>query len=341
MTITSKFNATTLEINNIDDLFITLYFLDLYDIFNKKAFSTNIVAPKEIQNMCNIICDSFKQDHLQIEDANITEHKSLENVNSKDVLLGFSAGLDSVFQAIWLKEHGYIVHLLFARNINTYENGQSWKYAKIIADKLNLDLIDINVKKKRNIEYSQAWPENPIKNQLILSVMVDICLNKSWKYISLGDDFDLSIDKAISGINTTDAKEVTYAYLDCIKTYVKGLEFLQIEKGNDKGKRLQKLFEYNLQDDYYSCVQAGRFNKSIRKRIQNKFGVQLLGNNCGCCRKCCMHNLIMHYTKMKQFPEKFIKHCWEKMYSTGCNADYEFFKPELSLETRISNLFSY
>jgi hypothetical protein len=104
----------------------------------------------------------------------------------------------------------------------------------------------MNVKKSRNNDFRQAWPENPMKNQLIMAAMSDICVERGWKYISLGDDFDLDIDKAVPGVNTTDAKEVTIAFLKCVKHYVQGLEFLKIPDGNDKAKRLRKLLNYNL-----------------------------------------------------------------------------------------------
>lgn len=171
--------------------------------------------------------------------------------------------------------------------------------------------------------------------------MMDICLERGWAYVSLGDDFDLKLKDAVPGVNLTDAEEVTKSFLEASGRYVEGIEFIPISKGEDKSKRLEKMFSYGLEDLYYSCVQSGRFNKSLRKKMQDKFGVALLGNNCGCCRKCCMHNLLMHYSGMHKFPDAFVAHCWEKMHSTGCKADYEFFKPDLPLEKRIENLFGY
>ncbi len=53
------------------------------------------------------------------------EHKPVYK-DSKDVLLGFSAGLDSVYQAIALRT-GYNVKLFYLINGNMYENGQSYR----------------------------------------------------------------------------------------------------------------------------------------------------------------------------------------------------------------------
>lgn len=345
MQITSKFLATKIQIDCLNKPFLSQDMLNLYDVFNKKWFDRNLEVLSGFIPMVDLIYNRFKQKYEKTSNINLGKH-TIQDTKSKDVILGFSAGLDSVFQAIYLKNAGYNVHLFFARNINTYENGLAWKYAQILAEKLGLDLLAMKVTK--NLEkdthfnpYKQFWPENPMKNQLILSVMSDICLERNWKYLSLGDDFDLTIDKAVPGVNLTDAREITQTYLSCLENYISNLEFIKIPDGQDKGLRLKTILKYNLQDDYYSCVTSGRFNKTFRNHTQNKFNVQLFGNNCGKCRKCCMHNLILHYLNIKTFPKNYIAYCWEKMYTSGKKADYEFFKPELPLETRIANLFSY
>lgn len=346
MTLASRHLATKLDIPCLDSVFLSQCMLDVHDCFNKRVFPNELHVPVGFNNMCTLVYSSFKQEAPALIDVSLGDKHIIKSSKSKDVLLGFSAGLDSVYQAILLKELGYDVHLFFAKNINTYENGQAWKYAEQIASKLGLELMAMTVKKnmrkgKNANDFRQSWPENPIKNQLILSVMVDMCIERGWHFISLGDDFDLAISKSVPGVNTTDAKEVTCAFLDGLKEYVDGIDFLKIPAGHDKGIRLQKMIDYSLQDLYYSCVQAGRLNKYMRKLTQDKYGVKLFGNNCGKCRKCCMHNLILHYSGKIVFPSKFIDDCWKKMYTTGCKADYEFFKPELPLEVRIANLFNY
>lgn len=344
MVVKSKHSATKLDIACLSSQFLTQHMLDLYDEFNKEVFEHKIQALAGVVEMCNIVYEKFGFQHPTIDCIDL-EHRYIKaNEHPKDVALGFSAGLDSTYQAIALKEAGFNVHLIFVRNVNTYENGQSWKYAIEIAHTLGLDMIDVvmqkNLKKSSN-EFRQHWPENPIKNQLILAVMLDICLDRGWKFISLGDDFDLTIDKAVAGVNVTDAREVTMSFLNGISAEISGFEFIPIAAKHDKSVRLQAMLDYGLQDMYYSCVQPGRLNKHFRNWTQDKFNIHLFGNNCGKCRKCCMHNLILHYTRKMQFSDEYIKYCWEKMYMTGCKADYEFFKPEIPLEQRIANLFSY
>lgn len=316
--------------------------LDIHDNFNQKVFDKSIVVPKFLQSFTSLIYNAFGQQLPNYIDDSIDYSVNLKN-NTNDVLLAFSSGLDSVFQAIKLKEAGYNVHLYIVKNINRYENNLAYKFAKPIADKLGLELIEANFKYgKKNEKYSKIWPENPIKNQLIYASMIDYCYEHNWNKISAGDDFDLKLKDAVAGINLTDAEEVTKTFISCIKSIVPNLEFIPIAKGYDKSIRIKTLIDYQLEDLYYSCVQAGRFNQTFHKKSEEKYHIKLMANNCGCyCRKCAMHNLLLHYKGIKVFPQDFLDACWKRMWNNKCSADYEFFKPELSIEQRISNLFTY
>ena len=321
---------------------LTQQILDLHDNFNQQEFDSSIMLLESFQDFSNLIYDSFKQPYPSYQNASENSQIRLDK-STNDVLLAFSSGLDSVFQAIKLKEAGYHVYLYFVKNINRYENNLAYKFAKPIAEKLGLELIEANFKYgKKNEKYSKTWPENPIKNQLIYASMIDYCYEHGWNKISAGDDFDLKLKDAVPGINLTDTEEVTKTFLKCMKKTVKNLEFIPISKGQDKSIRLQTLIDYGLEDLYYSCVQSGRFNQSFHQKSKQKYQVKLFANNCGCfCRKCAMHNLLMHYKGIQQFPQEFLDACWKRMWDNKCSADYEFFKPELSLERRIQNLFVY
>ena len=258
--------------------------------------------------------------------------------DSKTVVLGFSGGLDSVYQAINLKERGYEVVLYHLKGINTYENGQASKRCPEIAEKLGMKYGESAISKKRGI---QQVPENPLKNELIMGLMIDYCLVNNIPYISLGDDLNLSLKDSVVGINVTDSREVTNAFIDGIRKVI-DIKFLPIITHVSKLDRIKKLQEYELENDYYSCVQAGRFNKKLHDLNEKKYGVKLFEGNCGCsCRKCAMHNLLLHYGGVKEFPQEFIDKCWKTMWDNSYSADYELFKPELSLDIRIKNLFEY
>lgn len=166
MLIESAHKASKIDIDCLSSVFLSKHMLDMHDIFNQEVFQRHIEIPGEYASFCKLIYNAFGQDAPTVSRCNLDTQYACSGKN--DVLLGFSAGLDSAYQAIALKERGYNVHLLFARNINTYENGQAWRYAEPIASKLRLDLMSFSMKKCLKKDpanlYRQHWPENPMKN---------------------------------------------------------------------------------------------------------------------------------------------------------------------------------
>lgn len=353
MTICSKYGATRLEVDDGIGFvpILTPDVLNLHDCFNKNPLPANLECPSGLEEMCKTIYSSFglKQPNFAIvpeQPSGIAIPQPKDEKRS--VVLGFSSGLDSTYQAIRLKENGYNVHLLFIRGMNSYEGGQAWKSAPEMANRLGMELISMNMKKNMSKSlttnpYKQQWPENPMKNEVILSAMVDLCLSRGYSNISMGDDLGLSLSDSVPGVNTSDAKEITESFMEYFvdSRFPGRISLLTIPKNEGKDVRLDKLLEYGLENLYYSCVTQGRFNQSFKRRVESKFGVKLFKNNCGTCRKCCMHNLILHYVGKQILPENYLAYCWEKMQMSGKQADAKFFNQDLPIEVRIHNLFHY
>jgi 7-cyano-7-deazaguanine synthase in queuosine biosynthesis len=312
----------------------------IYDNFNKQKFDKKIIIPVVLKKFVSLVYKFHRQEFSICKTYLVPKIKLKEN--DKHVVLGFSGGLDSCYQAFRLREKGYVVHLFHVKNINTYENAQATHSVELFSKKFSFPLIEVNFIKnnKKDNPYRQYWPENTSKNQVMLSMMIDYCIDNGYNRISLGDDLGLSVKNAVIGTNGTDAKEITKSFLDGIKKIV-NIVFIPIEKGNDKGVRLKKLKEYACLDMYYSCVSPGRFNAKLHDNNCKKYKVNLPKHNCGSCRKCAMHFLILKETGMAKPNKKFENHCWKILYSTKYATDSFLFSPDLSKKQRIKNLFEY
>lgn len=327
-----------------EDPYLSRIVFGLYENFNKEHFDDVVICPHQMKKFVDCVYEVHGQTYSSFVD-NVKHFRCIkEDPNSTKVCLGFSGGLDSVYQAFLLKDAGLDVVLFHVKGINTYENGQGTKCCKMFADKFGFEYVEAVISKTidKNNPYVQFWPENPIKNQLIIAMMMDWCNENNCSHIALGDDLELSIKDAVVGINLTDAREVTMTFLECVDEMLLGYGYVPIGKGMNKRIRLATLKEKGAIDDYYSCVLPGRFNKMTHDKNEKKYGVHLPLHNCGCsCRKCAMHNLIMYYSEMEVYPQDFIDACWRIMWDNAHSADYKFFAPDLPLETRIKNLFEY
>lgn len=316
----------------------------IYENFNKCNFDDVVICPQQLKDFVDCVYRAHGQSYDKFIDKKTDFYKVVDGIDYSKICLGFSGGLDSMYHAFALRDMGIDVVLFHVKGINTYENGQGTKCCRSFATKYGFKYVEAVISKAidKDNPYRQYWPENPIKNQLILAMMMDWCEENDCSYIALGDDFELSINDAVVGINLTDSRELTLSFLSCMDKIVCGYGFIGIEKCIDKSQRLSLLKEKGALNDYYSCVLPGRFNRMRHDANEKKFDVSLPFNNCGCsCRKCAMHNLIMYYSKMVDYPQDFIDACWKIMWDNSHSADYKFFSPNIPLENRIKNLFTY
>lgn len=292
--------------------------LEFYPDFRLKYFY-NILAPKI---------------NKHVKYTEVYSYESFVDDPEK-VLLCFSGGLDSVYQAMKLREKGYEVYLLHISNMNAYTNGQELKIVQQFAEKNNFKLFVVNFTafNKKDNPWRKEFQENPVKDLLFYSIAIDYGKLFGIKNISSGDDLRLELKDAITDTNIGDAKELTEAIFKGFPEY----NFIPVEKST-KADRLAYLEKLNLKDEYYSCVGPGRLNQYLHESNSKKFNVTLDKYVCGSCRKCCSHVWYDYIFNHKTFPQDFLEHCWSKM---SIGADAEFFKNAKTLEERKQALLNY
>lgn len=328
---TNEAGRVEFNYNNI----LTCKAWDTYRDFNPEKFD-EVHCFNAFRKCVDLIATAHDQIITLMCDPN-PEYRKTSNNNS--VLLACSGGLDSIYQSFWLRDHGYNVILFHCANMNFYTNGQELKTVESFAKKHEFPLVVVRQVSNFNKDnhYKKFWQENSWKDMLFYSMMCDHCIEHDIHYISSGDDLRLNLSDAVVGTNLSDAHEITEAFLDGLKE-ITNIKFIPVNRLDHKGIRLQKIIENNALDDFYSCVNPGKFNQSNHKRIEEKFNVKLEKNNCGVCRKCAFHTLLRHYYLKEHYPDEFINFCWDKI---SIGADNVFFNKDLPLETRIKNLYDY
>lgn len=328
---------------------VTSYMMPLYDNFNQKTLDEKTSLIEPLKYLSNLVYEVFGQN---LPSYDIVPHEEITlKDDTNDVVLGFSGGLDSCYQALLLKDAGYNVHLFHVSGVHAYEGLSEIPAVFSFAEKNDMDLIIVKWKRnnKKDNKYRQQWGDNAIKNQLIEAMMIDYCAEMGWNKVSIGEDNSYSIYRSdvMLGTNVTDCKEVQTAFEQAVKQFVGNVQFMLIERPtnsqiHNKFERLKLLKERGLIDDYYSCVGAGRFNKYNHDVNEIKYDVKLTKYNCGCaCTKCALHNLVMHYGGLHTFPQPFIDKCWERLNKTAYNNMTAMFGLDIPIEQRVQNILTY
>lgn len=303
--------------------------LDVYKYLNCEKFE-NFETIGLFKNTLDLIFKCHNQTPIIFYKS---RQKSTFCKPNNRALCACSGGLDSCFQALYLRDKGYDVTLMHLINSNYYTNGQEYKVFKEFAKKFNFKTYEPKMSPKFKTEYSKQWSENSWKNFLIYSICIDYMIANNIFFLSSGDDFGLDVSKQVTGVNTGDSKQITEAFM---KSF--GVNFIPVDRKIDKAQRLKYIRKQGAGDYYISCVGPGRLIQSQHERYSKKFNFETDKWNCYSCRKCCMHILQDKYLNNIEIPEELEDRCWEKV---AIGADEPFFGKDIPLEKRIQNLKDY
>jgi 7-cyano-7-deazaguanine synthase in queuosine biosynthesis len=292
---------------------------NIYEIFTKEVFDKNIHIPIGFEDLVKIIYNVHQQEVPNISTYKITDTTITLNNNNK-IMLAFSGGLDSVYECLRLQELGYDVILMHFKNLNKNIPKET-EFAEAFASYIHVPIIIIDVTQPK-----QFYIDNAVKNQTILSYMIDYGIKYDIQNYSTGNNFaDQPLSQGTIGQTITDSTEVFKYFFDGIRTYINNINFVGVEDNMTKYKEL----EYILHKDptilkyVYSCINPHRFNNMLNQNNRTKYKVPLMDGRCGSCYKCCMEFILLSelgYYDKEQYKE-YIKHCWDIISNSKCSSD--------------------
>lgn len=215
-----------------------------------------------------------------------------------NVMLAFSGGKDSVATAIKLKNEGKLVRLFFLQGINKSYTTEYYKAIEL-SKQLGLNLITWKVNQKGETDFK----ENPFKNGVILTLMVEAGYELGISQFALGNQQNDNLDNCDIHTEMSDSIE----FFEMMQKY---LNFIKINTYliNDRDA-FETIYEYNpdLLDLVGSCIMPVYRRPNIQKANLKKFGIE--GQGCGSCYKCAMEYLFKAEKGIVAENKAYQEHC--------------------------------
>lgn len=254
---------------------------------------------------------------------------------NKKIMIGLSGGLDSVYFMHRLIDDGYDVTAVYIDNVNRTSAKTEVKQARKIAREAQVPFFNIKMKFPL-----QTFPENPLKNQLILSVMLDLGIKKGIYRYALGCDWTSPLEDAITGYTVTDSAEVNKYFWEGVKKHFPQAELIFLNEEEKKYKRYDYLYKnhYNSLLNVSSCISPQRFREKLHKINKKKYKLELWQGRCGSCYKCSIEYILLVETKHVLKNSKFYDHCWDILNTSKIYDRPDWFDAKLPLEKRLENL---
>lgn len=308
----------------------------MYDIFTKEQFDTDIVIEKEFEPLMSELYKKHGQEcNVSYCSSNID---TITLKRSDNVIVGFSGGLDSAYLALRLRDIGYNVTLMHLKGLNKSYPKED-VFAERFAREAEFDYVELQV---RHVS-KQFFIDNPLKNQLILSLMLDYGIENDISNFALGADWCTKLDDSKIGMTITDSIEVNNLYWDAITKYIENAELVFIDDSTKKYERLKYILDNHAEclNNIYSCISPNRFNQHLHNNNEKKFGIDLLDGRCGSCYKCCMEIILLTLLEFYDEDSGLIDHCWKIMSDSKNSHRKDLFDKKIPIEQRIKNLMNY
>ena len=256
----------------------------LTDIISKKNYwlDSNLYdfAKFVQQKMGGVLCEAPGIDRLPGIAMNTTK---------PDVLVAFTGGKDSAATAVKIKQMGLNPVLFFVKNINSASYAGEYNYAAKVAELLGFMMVTITIKQTGKSDY----PDNPIKNQFILSLMVEHGYRVGINKFAQGNLKNENIEDTKVGFTLTDGVEM---YEQVNNIFDKITQGTYRYLGGVMESETESYFTLNefapgVLDSVMSCTLPYRYKARVNAATQKKFGIALRPHCCGTCYKCASEHL--------------------------------------------------
>ena len=280
---------------NINTGFFSSQLVKLHDWIGNGCVDENLVLSDSLKKYISLIPD-IKTPAFQKFDYTISRNKS------NNAAVAFSGGKDSIAAAIKLQKAGYNVTLFFLAGVN-----RSFHLEKNVcydlANKCNMKLVVA----EGSFAGKHHYNESPVKNQLILSLMVDTLVDIS--VFSSGNDMSDKLTDMKIKFNWSDSVEMYDGFSEFVKHHFSEYKFLIMHQDENDAINYLANYHPNILNDSISCILPHRFNKSVRERNEKTFGLQLMKNRCGSCEKCCYEYIHLSNIGFISKTQSFYDHC--------------------------------
>lgn len=299
----TTYNSLTGEPLDVENKLSNI-FLQKYFYFDDLSNYTQIEYDNLFTNLYDLI---IKRLNISLPKKEYTSNVKLNNLcNDKKIIVGYSGGLDSTYQALRFKELGYDVTLLNIRGLNKMYPHEFTTITNF-CNKYNFKCYYVDFPKFS----SRKRPESIIRNMLILSYMIDLGQELGINEFAMGNFDNSQIDLCDELYCLSDSKEMYDAFIKDVLKIFPNFKYYSMNKTKYE---LYKYFVDNNAEclNYIeSCVGPYRFRTNLHNTNSKKYGFNLLPNRDGSCNKCSMEYLCLsdlgYYPKNDDYIKKAIK----------------------------------
>jgi hypothetical protein len=296
------------ELRNIPaDYTLTNYIKPFYEMFSDKKYPLNLKVDRRLGAILSLVNIKAGKRPIEINHDNRLQSgiKAPANVNPKKIFIAFSGGKDCLATAIIAKERGFEPTLVYIGGVN--KSLPSEHVCAVAAAKVaGFPLVEL----KLHIAGTKEYGDHPIKNILLLSMIVDEGLKHGCINFSMGNLFEETADRGSLDFDFSDSWEMLRMFARLLAVYIPGAKLHAFIHDNLQSFYTVYRYNKNALAKLSTCITPDFRRPMIQKANRAKFGSLLVPEfRCGNCYKCADEYRFMSAFGLRPYNKKFMEHC--------------------------------
>lgn len=285
---------------------ITRLMRDVYIDFSRKDLPDKVSYPEGLTDYLDTIFYAFGKETYDFEPKRISLPEYTLDPHDPRCVCAFSGGKDSLANLILLKKYGYEPIPFFVKGIN-YQYASEYEVARELCKAINMELVE----KKVSVRGKCEFPENPVKDQFIMAMMLDYGLPKGISNYSFGTYIDTPLEDVSKEYMLSDSSEMFTDFQTFVNKHYPEVDFPIFLNDGCEAYRIICDTNVDLVFKTQSCMSPARYRQNYIRQAEKKYGIKLPPNRCPSCYKCCTEAIYLHEFGVLNYPDSFIEHCKE------------------------------
>lgn len=315
-------------LNNIpQDFRLTQYFKTFYELYSVKTLPQTIIVDRRFSRVLKIVHDKAHQPFTPTLTDTFTAVMKpllapLSGSESRKAFIAFSGGKDCLATAIRAEQDGYQPTLVYISGVNKSLPSER-RHAVAVAQAVGYPLMEVKI----NISGNKEYNEHPLKNILILCLLIDLGTRHGATAFGLGNIFEENSAHGSLDYDLSDSFDMIRAFNRFCQGFIPHYRYLTYIHDNLQSFYTVYKRDKRLIDLLSTCITPDYRKPMIHRHNVKKYGSDcVLDDCCGSCYKCADLYLFRRQFGLVRHNQAYVQRCMEAKHAFDRNyvMDFDF-----------------
>lgn len=312
-------------LNNIpSDFRLTQYFKPFYELYSVKSLPDHLCVDGRLACVLNIVHVKAKQKPLTADPDTFASSRPLgcSVGTGREAYIAFSGGKDCLATAIRAEQDGFKPTLVYISGVNKSLPSER-RHALAVAQAAGYPIKEVKI----NISGNKDYNEHPLKNVLILCLLIDLGRRSGVTAYGLGNIFEENSTHGSLDYDLSDSYDMLWAFNRFVRGLLPQYRYLTYIHDNLQSFYTVYKRDKRLISQLSTCITPDYRKPMIHRSNAAKYGKDCVPDDCcGSCYKCADYYLFRRQFGLVRHNPAYVRKCMEvkARFDSNYVLDFQF-----------------